>query len=175
MALHAVSLTPLERDGSALVVGAGTIGLLILQALRASGCERVFVADIDRTRLEVAKKMGATEIFFAGRGGFRSRKLCGARAAAGVDAAIEAVGRNETVAAAIDSVRKGGAVTLVGNTSPEVTLPLQKVVTRQIRLQGSCASAGEYPRAMELSGQRGDGREVADHGRWRRSKKGRVV
>ena len=39
---------------------------------------------------------------------------------------------------------------LVGNILPEVTLPLQKVVTRQIRLQGSCGSAGEYPRAIEL-------------------------
>jgi len=39
---------------------------------------------------------------------------------------------------------------LVGNISPTATLPLQKVVARQIRLQGSCASAGEYPRAIEL-------------------------
>ena len=45
---------------------------------------------------------------------------------------------------------KGGTVTLVGNISAEVTLPLQKVVTRQIRMQGSCASAGEYPQAIEL-------------------------
>jgi L-iditol 2-dehydrogenase len=41
-------------------------------------------------------------------------------------------------------------VTLVGNIAPKVSLPLQRVVTRQIRLQGSCASAGEYPQAMEL-------------------------
>jgi L-iditol 2-dehydrogenase len=34
--------------------------------------------------------------------------------------------------------------------APEVTIPLQKVVSRQIRLQGSCASAGEYPQAIEL-------------------------
>src|SRR5207245_7467063 len=68
----------------------------------------------------------------------------------GVGIAVEAVGKNETVGAAIESVRKGGTVVLVGNISPEVTLPLQKVVTRQIRLQGSCASAGEYPQAMEL-------------------------
>jgi L-iditol 2-dehydrogenase len=54
------------------------------------------------------------------------------------------------VKACIDSVRKGATVVLVGNISPEVRLPLQKVVTRQIRLQGSCASAGEYPRAIEL-------------------------
>jgi L-iditol 2-dehydrogenase len=41
-------------------------------------------------------------------------------------------------------------VTLVGNISPRIELPLQKVVSRQIRLQGSCASAGEYPEAMRL-------------------------
>jgi L-iditol 2-dehydrogenase len=53
------------------------------------------------------------------------------------------------VAASIDAVRKGGTVVLVGNIAPNVNLPLQKVVTRQIRLQGSCASAGEYPQAIE--------------------------
>jgi L-iditol 2-dehydrogenase len=41
-------------------------------------------------------------------------------------------------------------VTLIGNITPQVTLPLQKVVSRQIRLQGSCASAGEYPEAIAL-------------------------
>ena len=39
---------------------------------------------------------------------------------------------------------------LVGNIAPEVTIPLQKLVTRQIRLQGSCASAGEYPQAIDM-------------------------
>jgi L-iditol 2-dehydrogenase len=67
-----------------------------------------------------------------------------------VDLVLEAVGRNETVAASIASVRKGGTVTLIGNIQPEVKLPLQVVVSRQIRLQGSCASSGEYPQAMEL-------------------------
>jgi L-iditol 2-dehydrogenase len=60
------------------------------------------------------------------------------------------VGRDETIAASIASVRKGGTVTLIGNISPEVKIPLQVVVSRQIRLQGSCASSGEYPQAMEL-------------------------
>ena len=69
---------------------------------------------------------------------------------AGVDLAIEAVGNTEPVNTAIDSVRKGGSVVLVGNISPEIKLPLQKVVSRQLRLQGSCASAGEYPKAIEL-------------------------
>jgi L-iditol 2-dehydrogenase len=41
-------------------------------------------------------------------------------------------------------------VVLVGNVTPEVTIPLQILVSRQIRLQGSCASSGEYSRAIEL-------------------------
>ena len=48
---------------------------------------------------------------------------------------------------AVRSVRKGGAVTLVGNFKPHVDLPLQEVVTRELTLLGSCASSGEYPAA----------------------------
>ncbi len=51
---------------------------------------------------------------------------------------------------AILAVRKGGGVTLIGNLAPDVSFPLQAVVTRQIRVQGSCASSGEYPECLEL-------------------------
>jgi L-iditol 2-dehydrogenase len=54
------------------------------------------------------------------------------------------------VRTAIQSVRKGGAVTLIGNITPRIEIPLQQVVTRQIRLQGSCASSGEYPACIDL-------------------------
>src|SRR6266403_1022911 len=117
-------------------------------ALREAGCKRVLVSDVDETRLKMAKELGAAEVLLADADVVAQvlRRTGGV----GVDVAIEAVGRNETVHAAIASVRKGGTVVLVGNISPEVTLPLQKVVTRQIRLQGSCASAGEYPEAIAL-------------------------
>jgi L-iditol 2-dehydrogenase len=124
------------------------IGLLTLQALRAAGCARIFVADVDSTRLKLAQDAGATAVLSSNAD--LVEQVLQLTAGVGVDVAIEAVGRDETVKASIDSVRKGGTVVLVGNISPEVTLPLQKVVTRQIRLQGSCASAGEYPRAIEL-------------------------
>ena len=151
VALHAVRVTEVKDGDTALVVGAGMIGLLTLQAARAAGCARVFVADIDETRLELARKLGADETFNSKSVDVAARvlELTGGR---GVDVAFEAVGRNETVAAAIDSTRKGGTVTLIGNITPEVTLPLQKVVTRELRLQGSCAIAGEYTQAIELIG-----------------------
>jgi L-iditol 2-dehydrogenase len=149
VALHAVAVSKLDGGETALVIGAGMIGLLTLQAARVAGCSRVFVADIDATRLKSAAELGADETILASGGELTQEvlRLTGGR---GVDVVLEAVGRNETIAAAIDSVRKGGTVTLIGNITPQVNLPLQKVVSRQIRLQGSCASCGEYPEAMEL-------------------------
>jgi L-iditol 2-dehydrogenase len=148
VALHAVSLAPIQAGDSALVVGAGTIGLLLQQALAVAGCEPVFVADVDATRLRLSASLGATTIL--GSGADLVHEILRLTGGVGVDIAIEAVGLNQTVNTAINSTRKAGSVVLVGNISPEVTLPLQTVVTRQIRLQGSCASAGEYPRAIEL-------------------------
>jgi L-iditol 2-dehydrogenase len=148
VAIHAVRVAEVADGESALVIGAGMIGLLILQAARAAGCSRIFVADVDATRLELARSLGADAVINSSEESLTSRieELTSGR---GVDVVFEAVGRPETVAAAIDCTRKGGTVALVGNISPEVSIPLQKVVTRQIRLQGSCASAGEYPQAMD--------------------------
>jgi L-iditol 2-dehydrogenase len=147
VALHAVRISEVKGGETALVIGAGMIGLLTLQAARAAGCKRVFIADVDETRLALANQVGADETLHSADLIAHIMELTGGE---GVDIVLEAVGRNETVAASIDAVRKGGTVTLIGNIAPEVTLPLQKVVTRQIRLQGSCASAGEYPQAIEL-------------------------
>ena len=68
----------------------------------------------------------------------------------GADVVFEAVGVNPTVNLATDVTRKGGTVVLVGNITPVVDLPLQKVVTRQLTLNGSAASCGEYPAAIGL-------------------------
>ncbi len=149
VALHGVAVAELQGGETALVIGAGMIGLLLLQAARVAGCSKVYVADIDESRLALAKQLGADETFLASEAELVAAVLK-ATGGVGVDVAFEAVGRTETVNGAIDCVRKGGKVSLVGNIAREVTMPLQKVVTRQIRLQGSCSSAGEYPQAMEL-------------------------
>jgi L-iditol 2-dehydrogenase len=147
VAIHGVNLAQLAPNSSALVIGAGTIGILTLQALKAAGCCKVFITDVDAQRLRLAAKLGATETLLSDDS--LLKKILDCTASEGVDVAIECVGRNETIAASIDAVRKGGTVVLVGNIQQNVNLPLQKVVTRQIRLQGSCASAGEYPQAIE--------------------------
>ena len=149
VALHAVHEAELDGGETALVIGSGMIGLLTLQAARAGRCSKVFIVDIDSSRLGLAREMGADEALHVSGSDLAAgiQRLTGGK---GVDVVFEAVGRNETVAGAIDSVRKGGTVVLIGNITPEVKLPLQKVVSRQIRLKGTAASSGEYPEAIEL-------------------------
>jgi threonine dehydrogenase-like Zn-dependent dehydrogenase len=73
----------------------------------------------------------------------------------GADVAIEAVGAAASLSTAIACLRKGAALTLIGNVSPTVPLPLQAVVTRELTLIGTCASSNEYPACMEMM-TRGD-------------------
>ena len=149
VALHGVAVSELVGGETVLVIGAGMIGLLLLQAARAAGAALVLVSDVDPTRLELAHQLGADRTFQL-TGAALETAVLKETEGLGVDAVLEAVGREESVGSAIDCVRKGGTVTLIGNITPRVTLPLQKVVSRQIRLQGSCASAGEYPDAMAM-------------------------
>jgi L-iditol 2-dehydrogenase len=149
VAVHAVSLTPIALDDTVVVVGAGMIGLLAMQAAFLAGAGRVFVFDVDETRLALARSLGASGTFDS-RNANSIRDIQELTSNRGADVALECVGISTTVKLAIDSVRKGATVTLVGNVAPTVEIGLQSVVTRQIRLQGSCASSGEYPACISL-------------------------
>jgi len=149
VALHAVAVSGFSAGQTAVVIGAGMIGTLIVQALRVAGASHILAADLDPTRLAEATRSGAHTTINPKEGRDTVAQLL-SRFPSGVEHAFEAVGATATVEQAIAAVRKGGTVTLVGNIAPRVEIPLQSVVSRQIRLQGSAASSGEYPRAIEL-------------------------
>ncbi len=149
VAVHAVGRARLPLNSSAVVVGAGMIGLLVVQALRVAGCGQIIAVDLDEGRLALAKGLGATAVHKADVPDLAA-KIKTATEGRGADAAFEVVGLSTTVKTAIDCVRKGGSITLVGNLKPQVDLPLQLVVTRELTLLGTCASAGEYPACLDL-------------------------
>ncbi len=153
VAVHAVNLTHFELGASAVVVGSGMIGLLAVQALRAAGCARVVAVDVERSRLDLALQLGATEAVNP-KDQDAAAFVRGLTDGRGADVALECVGATDPIRTAIGCVRKGGSVTLVGNIAPTIDLPLQPVVTRQIRVQGSCASNGEYPAVIDLLASR---------------------
>jgi L-iditol 2-dehydrogenase len=149
VAVHAVERTPLSLSASVAVIGTGMIGLLAVQVLRARGCGKIIAVDLEEGKLKLASQFGATHTIKASEPDLQEkiRVLTSGR---GVDAAFEVVGLPATVKTAIEAVRKGGSITLVGNLKPQVELPLQAVVTRELTLIGTCASAGEYPACLDL-------------------------
>ncbi len=149
VAFHAVRLARPEVGDSAVVVGAGMIGLLLVQVLRASGCSTVIAMDIDANKLSRARELGA-DLCLDSRQKESFTTVLEHTEGRGADIAFEAVGITAAVGAALDAVRMGGRLVLVGNLSPKIELALQSVVTRQVSLLGSCASQGEYPACLEL-------------------------
>ena len=140
--------TGVSPDDTAVVVGTGMVGLLVVQVLRAYGCERVIGVDIDSGHLALAENLGAETISGDAEG--VATVVFERTSGVGADLAIEVVGISHAVCTAIASVRKGRRGSLVGHLSPRIELPLQAVVTRELTLYGSCVSVGEYPENIEL-------------------------
>jgi L-iditol 2-dehydrogenase len=149
IAVHAAKITGIKAGSTAAVVGAGMIGVLAVQAFRHYGCSKIFAIDLEQGKLDLARHLGADETYLASDPDLL-QKLNQAAGGRGIDITVEAVGMQSSILTAIYAVRRGGTVTLIGNLAPKVEIPLQVVVTRQLRLQGSCASAGEYPECIEL-------------------------
>jgi L-iditol 2-dehydrogenase len=149
IAFHAVERTAISLNDTAVVLGAGMIGLLVIQSLRMAGCGKIIAIDIDQGKLDLAIKHGANVSLNSKKDEVKT-EILNLTDGRGVDVAIEAVGISATVQLGIDCLKKGGIMTLVGNISPTIELPLQSVVTREITINGSCASCGEYPACLEM-------------------------
>jgi len=151
VALHSINLSGIKINDTVAVFGAGMIGLFIIQLLKQAGCT-VIAVDVLQEKLEMAKAAGARMAFNASSEDVPSeiRKVTNNR---GADVAFEAVGISASIKSAIESLRKGATLVLVGNLSPVVEMPLQKVVTQEINVKGSCAINGEYPAVLDLISQ----------------------
>ena len=143
VAMHAVNRTSFDAGAHCAVVGTGLIGLLTVQMLKQRNCGPLVGFDIDDDRLTLARRFGADKTVNLETQPQEKRAYLDQ-----FDCVIEAVGIEATVNVSVDLVKKGGAVTVVGNLAPTITFPVQKIVTKEISFNGSCASAGEYPECI---------------------------
>lgn len=170
-AVHAVLRARPEAGASVLVVGAGTVGVLAVLALRAfTGAGPVVVVAKHQRQGELARKLGATEVVDPGdtvsavRRATRAYRLDPERGGAyllgGVDVAMDCVGSRSSVDLALRTTRAGGRVVLAG--MPASGSDLAPVWFRELELTGAYASGTELtdggPRstfdlAIELAGQ----------------------
>jgi len=131
-----VCLHPLLRlgnllGGSAIVTGAGAIGLLALQVLKAMGLRTVIVSDVVEAKLAVARSLGADATVNPARASLR--EAAAALPDGGADVVFESSGSNPAKKDAIACARGGGTVLLVGTTPQDVSFeaPLFERITRK--------------------------------------------
>ena len=130
------------------ILGCGGVGLSVLQMARAVGA-RIVAVDVVPAKLEVAKRLGADEVLDGGGDVPKAlRKLTGG----GPDVAFEVIGHPKTIRAAVDAVRPGGRVLVVGYSDAEVPLPAGRIMFRELEVRGSLGCPlQDFPRVLALA------------------------
>jgi L-iditol 2-dehydrogenase len=125
-----------------LVVGAGPIGLVCMQAARAFGATQVWVSDVNPHRLALAGRLGATacDVSQQGIGDYGIEP----------DVLLECSGNARSTADAIRTVARAGHVVLVGMGSDELPIPLAHVQDHELVLTGAFRYANTWPTAIAL-------------------------
>src|SRR5690606_1112269 len=136
--IHAARLANATADDTALVIGAGPIGLLMIQALRARGVETIWVADLNAERLAMAEALGAKPMPSG------DDALRGA-----VDLAVDAVGLAATRQTCLTATVPGGRVVWIGLHESHSALDINDMARRELTTIGSFAYAPQDFRRSE--------------------------
>jgi len=145
---HAANRAPIQAEDTVVVIGAGTIGLFILQGCKLRGAAKLIAADINEFRLDLAKQIGADVAVNPLEADLREAVL-EQTDGRGADVALEAVGYAKTFGTAVSLLRLGGCVVAVGNLEKKAEFDLQQFIARELTFTGSYASAGEFSRCIE--------------------------
>jgi L-iditol 2-dehydrogenase len=147
--VHAARRGGIEPGVHCAVFGAGPIGLLLLQVLRAFGAASVAVADPQPARLKLAQELGADVVIDPSREQ-PSSPLATLRST-GVDVAFDASGSGEGLASTIQVAARGGRVVWIGLPGADlVPIPAAMLIDKEIDLRGVFRYANAYPVAIEL-------------------------
>lgn len=146
---HAAGRAPMGPNDTVVVLGAGTIGLFILQAAKLRGATTVVACDLNEFRLDLARQVGATIRLNSGTVDLK-QEILKITNGHGADIVFEAVGFGQTFRQAVSLARTGGHIVAVGNLQKEVEFNLQELVSRELTFTGSYASSGEFRTCISL-------------------------
>lgn len=149
IAIHAVDLAKVRVADSAVILGAGPIGLYILQVMRLAGADPIYVIDQFPWRLALAARYGGVPINFRETDPVAAVKE--ATAGRGVDIAIEAAWADHSIQWAAEMARLGGRLVLVGIPGPDKLEMKHSTARRKgLTIRLSRRMKHVYPRAIKL-------------------------
>lgn len=141
--VHAVNRAPLLAGDKVVIFGAGTIGLVTLQAAIAAGAAETYVIEIAGDRKKMAAANGATLVIDPTETDpvAKVKEMTGGL---GADIAFECIGNHKTAVTAIDIVRKAGTIVLVGIFEQPSSVYFQNITFTEKKIMGSLVYNGEY-------------------------------
>jgi len=146
---HAAFQGGAQAGQTAVVLGAGCIGLVSMMALKACGVSRVIVADIVQKRLEKALELGADFVVNAAQAD-TVEEIIKYTSGRGADLTIETAGTETTATQAIHLSRKGAVVVLVGyGKSGMMNLPVSLAIDKELTFKTVFRYRHVYPVAIE--------------------------
>ncbi|KAI9462528.1 GroES-like protein [Russula earlei] len=171
VALAAVERANLRLGDAALICGAGPIGLVTLLCARAAGAHPIVITDLDARRLAFAESLVPDRVRAVRvTAPDEAPEALAARvveAMGGVepDVALECTGAEASIGAAIEAVRFGGTVFVVGVGKSEMQFPFMRLSTREVDLKFQYRYANTWPRAIRLvdAGVLSDVRKLVTH------------
>jgi 2-desacetyl-2-hydroxyethyl bacteriochlorophyllide A dehydrogenase len=150
VAVHAVKKAGIMMGDHVAVIGVGAIGLMILALSRLQGASGIFAVDTQDYRLKMARDLGALDAF-SNNDGKAVEKILERTGGLGVEVSFEAVGIQLTFVQALQVLKKGGHAVLAGlNAKPEVTLPANIFVQKEISLSGTQGYCHDFQTALAL-------------------------
>lgn len=167
VAVHSVVNTGgLRTNQNILIMGAGPVGLLAMGVAKGLGAARIIGVDINEDRLNFAKGYAATDVFIPPQQGkdeprpeyslraakeLLSKLKVPERGHGSIDLVVDATGAETCIQMGLNAVRPGGTFVQVGFGPADVTIPMFRVVTEEIKLKGSWRyGSGDYPLAIDL-------------------------
>lgn len=146
---HAARQGEAQAGMTAVVTGAGCIGLVSMMALKAMGVTRIIAVDIMDKRLDKALELAATDVV-NGKEKDTVEEILTLTNGKGADLVIETAGTEITTRQAIHFVKKGGTIVLVGySPSGEMTLPMSLALDKEITFKTVFRYRHIYPMAIE--------------------------
>lgn len=147
--VHAATKARVRPGDIALVIGAGPIGLVTALSALAAGCARVFVSDVDVTKLEIAASLGPITPLDVSRAD-AATEILEATDGWGVDIVFECSGSRRGAEGVFDPLCPGGKVVFIGAQGQDIAYDVGKAMVREARVEHVFRYAHVFPRCVAM-------------------------